>query len=131
MITYEQKREVLCNLSELYLNTRKNSYISVNDGIMNSCDYYSAWFLILMALTFPKEEAPNIFSKDFDISYEKQCFFVEKEYKKVRSSKLDKIKIGKIILEDARDYYDKEFGHFDEMNISEVANSLNNQGINI
>lgn len=124
MKNYDKKREVLCSLAELYLDTRENSYISVNDGIMDSWDLDSASFLILMALTFPKEQAINIYSMDFEIDRETQEFFVEKEYKKIINSKCDTIKKGKIILDDAKAYYNKKFGYLDEIEFERITNSL-------
>lgn len=127
MIAYEEKREVLCSLAELYLDTRENSYISVNDGIMDSWDLDSASFLILMALTFSKEEAINIYSIDFEIDKETQYDFVDKEYKKITKSKNNKIKKGKTILDDAKSYYNKHFSYLDEAEFERITCSLDKQ----
>lgn len=131
MKSYEEKREVLCNLAELYLDTKEDSYINVNDGIMDSLDFNSISFLILMALTYPKEEVINYYAMDFDIDFETQKDFVEKEYKKVNKSKHDIVKKGKMVLDDAKDYYNDRYGNISVEEINEIARKLSERGFHI
>lgn len=66
MKSYIKKREILCCLAEVYLDHQENSYISVSDGIMDSYDFDSINFLMLMSLTYSKQEAINIYSMDIE-----------------------------------------------------------------
>lgn len=131
MKSYKEKREVLCDLAELYLNTKENSYISINDGIMNSSDSDSINFLIFLALTYSKEEMKSIYSVDLDINLKKQCDFIENEYKKMKNFSVDKIKQGKMLLDDAKEYYNRNYGNLDDFKIEEIASLLENSGIHI
>ena len=130
MKSYIEKREVLCSLAEIYLNTVENNYISINDSVMQSGDFDSISFLMLLALTYSKEEKKNIYSMDFDIDIQKQQEFVEKEYKKIVNSSLDTIKQGKKVLDDAKQYYNQNYGCLDNLEKEEVT-SLNDIGIHI
>jgi len=124
MKSYVEKREVLCDLAEFYLNTKEDDYISVNDGIINSTDFDSISFLMLMALTYPKEEAMNIYSIDTEVTEDIRNSFVETEYSKIVKLKEDKINLGKIVLADAKKFYEKNYCKQDDNNIDQISNSF-------
>lgn len=124
MKSYVEKREVLCDLAEFYLNIKEDDYISVNDGIINSTDFDSISFLMLMALTYPKEEAMNIYSIDTEVTEDIRNSFVETEYSKIVKLKEDKISLGKIVLADAKKFYEKNYCKQDDNNIDQISNSF-------
>lgn len=124
MKSYVEKREVLCSLAEIYLNTKENSYISVSDGIMDSHDFDSISFLMFLALTYPKQEAISIYSMDVEVSEELRKCFVDKEYSKIINLKDDKITLGKIVLQDAKKVYQTQFGKNDDVDIEKVVNNF-------
>ena len=130
MKTYEDKRTILCDMAELYLDTRDQSYINVNDGVLNSGDIDSKNLLLLMALTFPNGDS-NYFAQELDIDFETQKDFVDKEFKKIMSLKCDIVKKGKIILEDANNYYDSKYGNISYEEINEIAKKLWDMGFHI
>ena len=124
MKSYLDKREVLCSLAELYLDTKENSYISVNDGIMNSTNFDTISFLMLMALTYPKNEAINIYSMDIEVTDDIRNLFIEKEYSKIIKLKQDKVTLGKIVLQDAKKFYKEHYSKEDIDNIDEIINKF-------
>ena len=113
------KREILCSLAEIYLDTRENSYISINDGIMDSHDFDSISFLMLLSLTFSKQEMLSLYSIDIEVSDDIRHDFIEKEYSKIMMMKKDKPTLGKIILEDAKENYESQYGEYDSTKIDE------------
>ena len=121
MESYIEKRELLCNLAEIYLDTREKSYISINDGIMHTSDFDSISFLMLLALTFSKEEMNSIYSTDIEIPEDVRMCFIDREYSKVKRLKKDKPIMGKIILDDAKVIYESQYGENDYMKIDEIA----------
>lgn len=131
MKLYEEKKEVLYSLAELYLDTKENNELLVNDGIIHSGDSDSISFLMLLALTSSENQNKNFYSLDFDIGIESQHDFVDREYKKIVNSKYDKIQKGKIILDDAKKYYNENYGDLDNYKIEEIANLLDDNSIHI
>lgn len=124
----EEKKELLYDLVELYLNTDKNIYIDINDGIGNSGNYDSISFLMLLAITSNADKTKNIYSIYLDIDDEIKNKFINLEYKKIIKSKTETIKKGKIILDDARNYYTRYFGSLDDSKIEEVVENIGNRG---
>lgn len=134
MKSYEEKREVLRNLAELYLATKninEDNFINVNDVLMNSFDFDCRSFLIFMVLTYPKEEAVNYYSMDIDVDFETQKDFVEMEYRKVMKSKSDIEKKGKMVLDDAKDYYNNKYFNISDEKLNEMAKKLEEMGFHI
>lgn len=130
MKTYEDKRTILCDMAELYLNTREQSYINVNDGVLNSGDLDSINFLILMALTYSNDDA-NFYVQDIMIDDETRKNFVDVEFNKVSSLKCDIVKKGKIVLDDARDYYNRKFNNISIEELNKMAKKLGEDGFHI
>jgi len=130
MKTYEEKRTILCDIVELYLDTRNQSYINVNDGVLRSTDIDSKNFLLLMALTFPNDGS-NDFAMDIEVDDETRKNFVDIEYKKVISSKKDLITKGKMVLDDAKSYYNRKYGNISYEQINEIARKLGEMGFHI
>lgn len=134
MKSYEEKREVLRNLAELYLATKninEDNFINVNDVLMNSFDFDCRSFLIFMVLTYPKEEAVNYYSMDIDVDFETQNDFVETEYRKVMKSKSDMEKKGKMVLDDAKDYYNDKYFNISDEKLNEMAKKIEEMGFHI
>lgn len=109
-----QKREFLCQLAEIYLDTKKSSYISVSDGIMDSHDFDSISFLMLLALIYTKEEALSVYSIDIDLEADARNYFLDKEYSKIMKIKKSQVELGKIILDDAKMVYLSQFSKIDD-----------------
>ena len=124
MKNYIEKRDVLCNLAELYLNTRSNNHISFNDSIMNSNDFDSISFLMLLALTYEKEEMLSIYSIDIDVSEDTRIYFINSEYKKIMKLKKDKLVLGKIILQDAKNIYEFQYGESNCEELDEICKKI-------
>ncbi len=118
------KRDVLLCLAELYLNTTEDNEINVNDGIFNSTKYGANSFLMLTALAYSNDEWRSIYSMDSCISEEERKSFIDLEYKKIRSMRKDKEILGKTILKDARNHYNKYYAANDDLDINEVSKNI-------
>lgn len=124
MKSYIEKREILCSLAEAYLDTRENSYISVSDGIMDSHDFDSISFLMLLALTYSNQEVTSIYSMDIEVSEDIRIYFVDKEYSKIVKLKEDIVVLGKTVLNDAKKFYKVNYGKQDDDNIDEIITNF-------
>lgn len=118
-----KKRDFLCSLAEKYLDTKENSCINVNDGIINSNDFDSNSFLMLLALVYEKKEANNIYSMDIEVSEEIRQYFIENEYLKIKKLNDDEIILGKMILQDARKIYQSQYDE-DNVDIDEIGKNF-------
>lgn len=123
MKSYIEKRAFLCDLAESYLDARKKGYINISDGIMNSYDFDSISFLMLLALTYTKEEVYSFYSMDIEVPDEIRNYFIEAEYLKIKKLKQEKIILGKIILEDAKKFYLSRYDEND-INMDEVSKNF-------
>ena len=129
MRTFEEKKETLLSLAELYLDSKDNSYIDVNDGVLNTFDRDSMPFLMLMALT-NYSDGTNFYELDIEVDHESQKDFVDKEFKKITSLKCDLVKKGKIILADAKNYYNDNFNDVSEEDVEQALKYFESKGIN-
>lgn len=130
MKSFDDKKELLCGLAELYLDTLDRSHINVNDGVLNSNDLDSVSFLILMALVNSENDS-NYFAQGLNIYSETQKEFVDKEFEKVMVSKLEAEKKGKIILDDAKEYYNRKYNNASVEEINEISRKLGEMGFHI
>lgn len=130
MKSYEEKRQVLCNLAELYLDNDDKSHIDVNDGIIDSDDLDSIIFLILMALTYSNDDA-NFYTQGIEIDDETRRTFVDTEFDKVSSLKGGIVKKGKIVLDDAKAYYNRKFNNISIAELNKIAKKLDDDGFHI
>ncbi len=130
MKTYEDKRTILCDMAELYLDSKDTGYVEINDGELRPTDIDSKNFLLLMALTFPNDGS-NYLAHGLNIDQETQNDFVNKEFEKIMSLKCDIVQKGKIVLQDAYDYFNNKYDDISYEEIEEIAKKLYNMGIRI
>lgn len=130
MESFENKREALLAMAEFYLDTRPKSYIDVNDKVLNTGDFDSRNFLMLMALTLPND-GTNFYALDLEVDIETQRDFVDREFKKVKTLAIDVVQKGKIVLDDAQKYYISKFDDISFEELNRIAQKLSEEGIHI
>lgn len=130
MESFENKREALLAMAEFYLDTRPKSYIDVNDKVLNTGDFDSRNFLMLMALTLPND-GTNFYALDLEVDIETQRDFVDKEFAKVKALNIDVLEKGKLILDDAQKYYISKFDDISFEELNRIAQKLGEEGIHI
>lgn len=130
MKTFEEKRTMLCDMAEFYLDSKDTGHINVNDGVLKPTDIDSINFLLLMALTF-SNDGSNLFIQDIEIDDKIRKDFVDMEFKKIMSLKCDIIEKGKIILNDSKAYYNSKYNDISIDDLNKIAQKLSDDGFHI
>ena len=120
MKTYEEKKTALIDMASLYLDSIKERQTDID----------SISFLILKALILPKDDT-NLYSQDIEIDEEARSSFVDMEYAKVSALGIQKVENGKIILDDAKAYYNRKFNNISMEELNEIAKKLGEDGFHI